>query len=301
MSEKKLAIFAHWDKDNLIEDYVVYYVKALKEMVEKLIFVSDCDIADEELKKLENFADIVIAHRHGEYDFGSYKKGYLYAFENNLLDDFDELILANDSCYAPIFPFSEMFNTMAQKNLDFWGVTTNSMDSKSKKPFEKLHIQSYFLVFTKKVFLSDTFKIFINSIKPCEKKLVIKNYEMKLTGLLANSGFKYGSFCKPNSSCEGPPYLNWKKLIIQEKVPFLKTAVVRLKSISLVNPRDWKKQLKKNTNYDTTLIDKDLVRNKNRISFVRGLLASLTRIRKRIIKIHLSERKIYIFNKQFNL
>ena len=28
---KRLCVFAHWDRDNIIDDYVIYYLKALKE------------------------------------------------------------------------------------------------------------------------------------------------------------------------------------------------------------------------------------------------------------------------------
>ena len=27
---KRVCVFAHWDKDNIIDDYVIYYLKALK-------------------------------------------------------------------------------------------------------------------------------------------------------------------------------------------------------------------------------------------------------------------------------
>ena len=35
---KRICVFAHWDKDNTIDDYVVYYLNALKEICEKIIF-----------------------------------------------------------------------------------------------------------------------------------------------------------------------------------------------------------------------------------------------------------------------
>ena len=50
---KRLCVFAHWDRDNIIDDYVIYYLKALKQVVSTLVFVSDCDLPSEELEKLE--------------------------------------------------------------------------------------------------------------------------------------------------------------------------------------------------------------------------------------------------------
>ena len=40
---KRLCIFAHYDKDNLIDDYVIYYLRELKKSFNKIIFVSDSD------------------------------------------------------------------------------------------------------------------------------------------------------------------------------------------------------------------------------------------------------------------
>ena len=124
---KRTAVFAHYDKNNLIQDYVVYYLSELKKCAEKIIFVSDSDVLPEELKKM-----------------------------------------ANDSCYAPLFPFEEMFSAMSKKPLDFWGAT--SSDSGIKKEDENVycrfnHIQSYFVVFKPAVFNSDIFNKFITSIK----------------------------------------------------------------------------------------------------------------------------------------
>lgn len=82
---KRTAVFAHYDKNNLIQDYVVYYLSELKKYAEKIIFVSDSDVLPEELKKIEGIVEQSIIGRHGEYDFGSYKRGFLYAKENNLL------------------------------------------------------------------------------------------------------------------------------------------------------------------------------------------------------------------------
>ena len=118
---KRLCVFAHWDRDNIIDEYVIYYLKALREVCQTIIFVSDSDLDPNELTKLNEVADYKIAQRHGEYDFGSYKRGFLLAKEKAL--DFDELIFANDSCYGPLFPLKPIFDKMATQKCDFWGMT----------------------------------------------------------------------------------------------------------------------------------------------------------------------------------
>lgn len=71
----RYAIFAHYDSDNKIEDYVFYYLKELKTVCDYIIFVSDSNLPQNQTVKLDELVDEKIIGRHGEYDFGSYKRG----------------------------------------------------------------------------------------------------------------------------------------------------------------------------------------------------------------------------------
>ena len=93
---KRLAVFTHFDKNNIIEDYVVYYVNQLKKYCEKVLFLSLSDLPKEEQQKLED----VILVKHNEYDFGSYKRGFNYAKDTGMLEDIDEILFVNDSVYC---------------------------------------------------------------------------------------------------------------------------------------------------------------------------------------------------------
>ena len=104
---KRLCVFAHWDRDNIIDEYVIFYLKALNSVCDYTIFVSDCDLDISETNKLNGIADYIIAQKHGEYDFGSYKRGFNLAKEKEL--EFEELLFVNDSCYGPFFPLEPIF------------------------------------------------------------------------------------------------------------------------------------------------------------------------------------------------
>ena len=95
---KRIAVFASYSEDNRIADYVIYYLKALRKVVDGIIFVSDNEMEKGETDKLSGIVSKAICHRHGMYDFGSYRIGYFWALEHGLLDDATELIFANDSC-----------------------------------------------------------------------------------------------------------------------------------------------------------------------------------------------------------
>ena len=153
---KRVAIFASYSKDGIIPEYVLYYLQGLKMVVEEIVFVADSDVQPGEEDKLKGLVRYSKCGRHGCYDFGSYRIGFEWAEKNGVLDDADELILCNDSCYGPAYPFEKVFAEMNKKECDFWGmVESHEM---------KTHLQSYFLVFKKAVFQSSGFKEYVHSL-----------------------------------------------------------------------------------------------------------------------------------------
>lgn len=191
---KRLAIFAHFDKNNVIDDYVVYYVNQLKKYCEKVLFLSLSDLPQKELQKLED----VILVKHNEYDFGSYKRGFKHAKENGMLENLDEILFVNDSVYC-VNPLDRVFNN--EPNSDFWGIVENKYGFKKYSKFclskKSPHVQSWFLAFRKNVFESEVFQEFLNSVKEEKcKNDIISNYEIKFTQTLIDKGFKYETILK---------------------------------------------------------------------------------------------------------
>ncbi len=257
---KRLCVFAHWDKDNIIDDYVIYYLKALKEVCDSIIFVSDCDLTNEELKKINNLVEYSISKKHQEYDFGSYKRGYLLAKEKNI--DFDELIFANDSCYGPFYPLLPIFKKMEKKNFDFWGLTQNSYGIIQRNdinyPTWSPHIQSYFLVLNKKVFSSKAFNNFIFSIKKEKSKDdIIKNYEIGLSNILKKENFKSGVYINRFKHTENCLASKWDKLILKYHYPFIKTNLIKYGDYFLGEIKNWDTVINSISNYPINYIQKN--------------------------------------------
>lgn len=173
---KKVAIFAHYDPQSKIDDYVIFYLEQLKKSVDKIIFVSDCDITDEkELKKLDGLVLDHICKKHGEYDFGSYKRGF-ELLTTKYKEDFlnlNELVFVNDSCYC-LGSFEKIFKDMEMVECDAWGMVDdwcNNLSGKLISQFEsKYFLQSWFLVFKKTVFLENFFREFFSGIKKLPQK-----------------------------------------------------------------------------------------------------------------------------------
>lgn len=249
---KRAVVFAHYDKDNIVDDYVIYYIKALKEIAETIIFVSCNNIKNPEC--LNGLADKIIDEPHDEYDFGSYKRGFLYLQDR--LDDYDELIFANDSCYGPLYPLEKVFSEMGNKNCDFWGITKNNFGYKKsighffiKRP----HIQSYFVVIKKCIFNKDFFVEFMKSItRQANKKSIISNYEIGLTELLLDKGYTYSALISAYENINNITILKWREIIEKYKMPFIKKSLFELKNTDAATIERYEKLL---GNYPKSLID----------------------------------------------
>lgn len=180
-----LAVFASYNKDGRILPYVEHYLSELAKHA-KIIFVSDNNISRSELNKIKPYISAAICQRHGEYDFGSYKRGIDYAREHGLFDRQHALILCNDSCVGPLYDLQPTLVDMERRKVDFWGITHST--------FAKPHLQTYFLLFHRNVFQSDAFKEFFNSIERKENvSQVVLAYEIELTDVLNKAGFKWSS------------------------------------------------------------------------------------------------------------
>lgn len=201
--DSRLAVFASFSKNHCIEDYVVYYLRELKKVCDKIVFVSDNTFPSAELAKIKPYINLALCEHHGEYDFGSYKRGYLAAARNGWLDDMDELILCNDSCYGPIRPLEKLFETRKFDGIpDLYGATINSFGRGS---VFSPHVQSYFVVLSRKAFTSAAWAIFINSVEGGKsKQQIIDEYELGMSRALGNARLSFGAcyrnFDDPNSN-----------------------------------------------------------------------------------------------------
>lgn len=179
----RLCIFAHYDRDNIVDDYVYFYLKNLKRMCKKIVFVTTSVLNENEKNGLTKYSDSIITRENRGYDFMSWRVG----LESEILEGYDEILLCNDSVYGPLFPLEEAFGFMSTRDCDFWGMTESYQIS--------YHLQSYFLVFRKTVILSPAFQKFWGDITIQESKSeLIRFYEVGLSSVLLGAGFKADTY-----------------------------------------------------------------------------------------------------------
>lgn len=168
--EKRACVFAHFDRDDVVDEYVLFYLNQLLSVAKHIVFVSTASLPESEIAKVESLGVKAIVRENVGYDFYSYKVG----LDNLVLEAYEELILCNDSVYGPFYPVVDLFEKDAISQCDFWGVTDN---------YEiNYHLQSYFLVFRRVAFFCDAFRRFWAELEILEDKLeIIRRYEIGLS------------------------------------------------------------------------------------------------------------------------
>jgi GT2 family glycosyltransferase len=230
---KRAAVFAHYDRDNMVDAYVIEYLRALQAVAETIVFVSDSDLPPDALAKVAPFCAHTIAGRHEEYDFGSYKRGL--AFLQPTAGQYAEIILANDSCYC-IGSFVSVFAKMRERAADFWGMT----QARCGYP---VHVQSYFLVFRQRLLADARFWAFFAGVCRQENKdHVIAQYEVGLTQMVVKAGYTLRSLI-PSPRADDPMLSPVALRNLQQGMPLLKVGLLRDNSAGVCGLRRWKKHV----------------------------------------------------------
>ncbi len=207
----RLFLFAGYDANGIIDDSLILYIKELAKFGDiSLCMDSDCD--ETQIQKIKPFVLHAVAKRHGEYDFGSYKRAYIWARDNLSLSSYDFIYILNDSVYGPLYDLGMALQKMESSGTDAFGLVKNT---KSDHP----HIQSWFIGMRKSVFLSDWFDNFLSNVKKLESKGAITHtYEHGFTKHVLSHGGKIMCLY----SAHNRDIYNKIKYYFRKKMPFMK-------------------------------------------------------------------------------
>ncbi len=276
---KRLGVFIFFDRDNIIDDYVIYMLESLKEAVDDIIFVSNSDIKKEELPKIEKYTKEINIRENIGLDAGAFK--FVYdKYGEDYIKQYDELILINDTFFGPFEPFKNIINSMNEKDLDFWGLTANyeSKDGTGSAidGYIHSHIQTFFVAYRKSVleskFFNDYWKKY-NMKKNNSFENVVNNHESYFTYLLEKEGFKWDTYIDLSHYYSENRNYNYNiygysayTLLSLYKCPFIKRknfvfgkndSLYLNSGIDTVQALEW---IKENTDYDTNMIYKNIIR-----------------------------------------
>lgn len=228
MTKTRLFLFAGYDAHARINDAMLFYLRALSN-VGDIVLTLDCDLRKGEDKKLVGINRLlhVQAGHHGEYDFGSYKRGFMWAQNQDILKSYDYIYFVNDSVLGPTTDLESVLEDVESFNTDIVGMFY-ARDSWVSVPENTVpnHVQSWFIGVKSNVACAQYFVDFITNIyRQNNKADIIKNYEAGWTALLTEHGCNGATVCAGDMNFD--PYRT-PQLLLQNGVPFIKKAALKL-------------------------------------------------------------------------
>lgn len=208
---KRLFLFAGYDASGHVDTSLIYYIRALAKCGDVVVHM-DNDCTDGSIDILKPYTLHAAAKRHGEYDFGSYKRAYIWARDNLRLSDYNFVYLVNDSVYGPLYDLVPILSDMESRDWDAFGLVCNPNP-------DHPHIQSWFIGMRPDVFMAPWFDEFMLSVTPQrDKGAVTKLYEQGFTARVIENGYSWGCIY----TVPGRGVYNQVKKLYRGKMPFMK-------------------------------------------------------------------------------
>lgn len=284
-STNRCGIFLFYDRDGVVDDYVIYLLKAIRPHLKTLLVVCNGPVTEEGHKKLESVSTEVLVRKNEGFDVGGYREG-IFHIGLDKLAEYDEMIMFNYTFFGPLYPFSEMFDKMDQMDLDFWGITKHHKvdpDPFKANQFGYLpeHIQSHFLVLRRSLVQSRDYIDFITNFKnPTSYLESICGYESVFTKIFEDKGYKWDVYVNTDEY-EGYAYcpimFYLKEMIEEKRCPIIKRRsfftdyhdfLLNTCGEPSIEAYDY---IRENTDYDLNLIWDNLLRLQNMTEIHRAM------------------------------
>lgn len=298
----RIGIFCFYDKDGIVDQYVEFLLQSLRYCLNNLVIVVNGKISDNGKIILEKYAEEIYIRENKGFDSGAYKDVIINLLGWDKVQEYDELVLCNDTFYGPFISFEAIFEKMRSKEADFWGLNYYYNQIAN-------HIQSYFLVFRKNIIIrNDIKRYFDKNINICtdEIKVVYNEFEMGLFYYLVNQGYSFAAYSDNNPF---DIYLSSNIGIKEFNLPILKKKAFAPENFRRNNTMDTLKYLNQNSNYNVNLILDNIKRiynleiTKQEVEEFDTDGEDIEKIRYNVAKVSaedikdiiLTEKKIYIY------
>lgn len=282
---KRFGIFFFYDKDGVVDDYVDTMVLDMRKNLDELCIVVNGALDQPGREKFESWSDRLIVRENEGLDAWAYKTA-LETTGWDHLAQFDEVIMFNATIMGPVYPFSEMFTEMNQRDIDFWGITwfhEYPMDPFGTTPegYIPRHLQSHFHAYRRSLITAQVFQDYWRDLP------VIRDYndsvgkhEIPFTKRFEQLGFKSDVYVN-TEDLQGynfAPIMFAPVTIIKEKrCPIFKRRSffhdyrdVLVQSVGQ-DTRDLYEYLRDHTDYDVNLIWNNALRTMNLMNLVNNL------------------------------
>lgn len=281
----RLGIFFFYDRDGVVDDYVTTLLDGFRPHFSDLTIVVNGKLNDEGRAKFLSYTDKLIVRENKGLDAWAYKTA-LDSYGWKKLEAFDEIVLFNATIMGPVYPFSEMFDAMNKRDLDFWGITKFHKvpkDPFNRSPYGYLpeHIQSHFHAYRRSLHTSQAFRDYWDNLPEIKDYFdSVGLHESLFTKRFADKGFTWDVYVNTDDLegfSYGPITYAAKKLVAEKRCPIFKrrsffhdyqdvmTQAVGNAALDLYE------YLRDHTDYDTDLIWQNALRTMNLADLMKNL------------------------------
>jgi rhamnosyltransferase len=162
---KRLLVYVVYDPRGDVEDYIPYALDALRSHCSHIIAVSNGALTDRGRERLAPVVDEVLERENRGYDIWGYKAG-LDAMADRI-DEFDEVLLVNDTWFGPVRPFAPVFERMENRPLHFWGMTDHMRVEPhpfTQSGYLPYHLQSYWVAVRREMLQSEEWRAYWHNL-----------------------------------------------------------------------------------------------------------------------------------------
>lgn len=281
----RLGIFFFYDPDGVVDDYVTYFLDDLLKSLNGLIIVCNGELTEDGRRKFRHYTENLIIRENQGFDVWAYKTA-LESIGWNTLRTYDEVILANHTIMGPVYPLKDMFQKMALRDVDFWGIT--KYPKSDNDPFGCCqygyipeHIQSHFIVYRNSLLNTEELKQYWDKIPPIESyEQSIGFHETVFTKHFSDQGFLWDVYVNTDEY-EGftdNPLIHYaKNLLAEKKCPvfkrrsFFQDYDYVLGNTTGQSALELYQFLKQNQLYDVNLLWDNLLRTCHQSDLVKNL------------------------------
>jgi hypothetical protein len=260
----RAVLFAAYDRDGLVDECVVDYVRELARHADVFVLY-DGTLVDGQLDLLAPYVAGAWVREHGAYDFGSWSLLASSLVGWPVLEEYDEVVLVNDSCWL-VRPLEDVFTTMSAQPSHFWGLqlTARRFEPSPLEPQsvtaaevrrswlhrsayrmpELVHVGSYFLALRAPVVADPGFRRRLESVRPgLEHGLLVQRYEYGTTQYLLGQGYELATFVPgllPNHPVYGPGAFS----LVAQGFPLFKRRFLVANPYDTPGLADWEQRLR---------------------------------------------------------
>lgn len=201
MSGKKCLVYVIFEAEENLQRYKVLFLEKLASLVDETLIVVNGGLKSEDLSTLEQYGQVLVRDNTG-YDAAAFREGIL-TFGKEKLQTYSQLLLVNDTNIGPMRDLNEVFQTMAERNLDFWGISFGEVqeDATNFNQYGYIpeHLQSYFLVIESLLLRSEEFFDYWNNLTDTDSRdKAIGKHETTFTKYFADLGYRYDALVPEN-------------------------------------------------------------------------------------------------------